>query len=76
MINETEADNNQVFGGLPLGVIPRELWLEQRATDLARSIRAHIEFGFIKGDYHDNIQKWIDELQDLWQLIDRDGRIA
>lgn len=56
-------------------MLPRELWLEMRATDLARAIYLHVGRGFIGGEYHNNIQKWIDELQDIWQLVDRNGRI-
>jgi hypothetical protein len=71
---DAHADD-QVIGGPPLGVIPREIWLEKRAAELSRAIYQYIDFGFIVGDSHDNIQKWIDELQDIWQLVDRDGRI-
>ena len=80
MINETEAerlaervrrlDSEQVFGK-PAQPIGRELWLKTRALDLSLSIHLHITFGFTGPEYHDEIQNWIDELQDLWQLIER-----
>ena len=54
----------------PISPIPREQWLETRANDLAGSIHECIAFGFIRDGYHDSIQKWINELQDLWQMIE------
>lgn len=60
----------------PRGVIPRELWLEMRATDLSRAIYLRIDKGFIGGGYHEHIQDWIEELQDIWQLVDRNGKIS
>ncbi|HKO43371.1 MAG TPA: hypothetical protein VJU84_08775 [Pyrinomonadaceae bacterium] len=61
---------HDVFHGLTSSIKPRKAWLEDRARDLAHGIHAAIAFGNIRGDNHDVIQGWIDELQDLWQLIE------
>ncbi|HEY6232104.1 MAG TPA: hypothetical protein VIW64_12655 [Pyrinomonadaceae bacterium] len=54
-----------------LGVVPREIWLKRRAAELACAIHVAIAISPTDADVaHDTVQQWIDQLQDLWQLIE------
>lgn len=68
---EVWTPDDQVFGKPELPMT-RELWLRTRALDLSLAIHLHITFGFTDAP----LQNWIDELQDLWQLIADNGRIS
>jgi hypothetical protein len=52
------------------GLVSREIWIERRVCDLACAIQFHIAVAPTLVS-HDEIQKWIDELQDLWPIVAR-----
>lgn len=48
----------------PIGVIPKQLWMEKRAQDLARSIHEYIAEG-----RYALVGEWLIELHELWPHI-------
>ena len=44
----------------PSGVMPRALWLEARACDLARAIHEHLQRG-----HQELVPAWVSELQQV-----------
>ena len=48
----------------PRGVIPRQLWLEKRAQDLARAIHEYTTEG-----RYEPVSEWLTELHELWPHI-------
>lgn len=55
----------------PIGVMPRTIWQEHRATELARAIHEHISGGFTGGANRDSLLSWVSELQALIPEIGR-----
>ena len=46
----------------PGGVMPRYIWEQKRAADLARAIHLYVDGGFIGGDYRTTVLGWMEEL--------------
>jgi len=53
----------------PVGVVPRALWLQTRAELLADGIQRYVVAGFIGGEYKQLLEKWIDELEHMLELL-------
>lgn len=49
----------------PIGVIPKQLWMEKRARDLARAIHEYAAEG-----RYEPVGEWLTELHELWPHID------
>ena len=54
-------------GKPPLGIVPKRLWEEDRARELARTIKRHLEVGY----FTEEVIKWVRELDDLLHQIAR-----
>jgi len=66
-MSNAQTGKQQTADSKQPGIVPREIWLERRAADLACSI--HVAMAFGEGN-HEEVQRWIDELQDIWPLIE------
>lgn len=70
---ETEEQNKQLKDfecrvdaeqKTPFGVIPKHIWLSQRAVELAKSISAYIQCDRVV-----SVKEWVDELSEIVRIL-------
>ena len=53
----------------PPGVVPRILWLQERADELSSAIAGHVKRGYFGGGYLQTLKDWSKELIDTLEKI-------
>lgn len=59
----------------PIGVSPRDCWLDLRARDLARAIHEYIEDGYIGGPRSHHIERWNEELAEVLAMRQKPANV-